>query len=104
MAGKHNPVLNGSTKRFIMVALIFTFVLTLLAMLGIFGVFMIGSGFVAMVIAKSVFGSLAATGLGAMTYAIKKFMDTRDDVVKDNYKLEKQRIKNERLKIKKGVK
>lgn len=109
-----HPVTNGKTKFMILLCIIFLGALAAMSIIfGFVGIFNLTG--IALVITKSSFIGLAGTCIGGLVYAVHSFFDTREAAQKSNdklareqanynYKLEKEKIKLEMLKIKKGIK
>ncbi len=94
--GKHNPVLNGTTKITVISATMFLGILTLAAMLClVIPISLGGLPFYDLLAMKSIFGGIATAGMTIFRRLIYKFMDTRTYHEKHLNDIEKLRVQQE---------
>lgn len=111
----HNPVLNGATKKMIMLVVMFIGVITIISISFAALVFTKGmhadnNGIMQLeetILAEDgIFGAVAMAGISALGLCLKQFMDTRDSKTKSADKLailkEKNSYKLEKIKLRKG--
>ncbi len=92
----HNPVLNGSTKKIIMVCVGFLGAGGLLMLLGFFTILILDATSGNSTFhwrTETIIGAMNTVCLGSLGYAVHKFMDTRSSQEKDQYRLAKYEIK-----------
>lgn len=108
-----HPVTNGKTKLMILICIVFLGSLAGLCIVFAFvGTFNLTG--IALVTTKSSFIGVAGTCIGGLVYAVHSFFDTREaaqksqdklnrEKAKYDYNIEKEKIKLEVLKVKKGI-
>ncbi len=96
MSGKHNPVLNGSTKKVVMRCTLFLGVCSILLLIGFFFILCLDAIYNNSTFhwrTETIIGAMNSFSLGSLGFALHKFMDTRSSQEKDAYKLSKYEIK-----------
>lgn len=108
-----HPVTNGKTKFMILLSLIFLFVISILGMTyALIGAFHLNA--IALYFIKGGFMGVAAAASGGIIYAVHSFFDTREaaqksqdklnrEKAKYTYLIERDKIRLEMLKIKRGI-
>ncbi len=103
----HNPVTNGSTKKMIFISLVMLGAISLVSTILMFSlninVLDKSQSFTVLMASLGVklgLGGISTSAIGGIIYAIKSFFDTRSTEQKDEYRIKKFKVKNERLKIK----
>ncbi len=91
----HNHSLNGATKKIVLISVILIFVITLSAVISLVLYDRKHHGLWGTIGVNSTLGNVAIIGLGGIVYFIKKFMDTRSDIEKDNAKAGRMIIRKE---------
>lgn len=98
MGIQHNKSLNGYTKKIVLTTVILIALITLGILIAMVTYDTGKRSVIGMYALNSTLGTALGTGIGGLVYFIKKFMDTRSDEQKDEFKLKRMQIRNERYK------